>query len=142
MSFNHDFPTQIWSFHPLTQTAVFLTFYTFRFILSCLRSTVYGLSGAVWDEPSAHDLTQYQALQVVGDSIRISQVPTLLNLLNPLNLYHIHLLNPLNLYHIHLLNPPSTIPIKPTIPTPINLLNPLLCLRYLLNPPFLHLQTY
>jgi hypothetical protein len=35
------------------------------------------LSGAPWDELSAQGLTQYQALQVVGDSMRISQVPTI-----------------------------------------------------------------
>jgi signal transduction histidine kinase len=32
------------------------------------------ITGAIWDELSAQELTQYQALQVVGDSMRISQV--------------------------------------------------------------------
>ncbi|KAJ1442704.1 histidine kinase-like ATPase [Ochromonadaceae sp. CCMP2298] len=38
------------------------------------KNVSLSLTGALWDELSPRDLTQYQALQVVGDSMRISQV--------------------------------------------------------------------
>ncbi|KAJ1429264.1 histidine kinase-like ATPase, partial [Ochromonadaceae sp. CCMP2298] len=38
------------------------------------KNVSLSLTGALWDELSADDLTHYQSLQVVGDSMRISQV--------------------------------------------------------------------
>ncbi|KAJ1413712.1 histidine kinase-like ATPase [Ochromonadaceae sp. CCMP2298] len=38
------------------------------------KNITLSLSGAPWDELSPQELTQYQALRVVGDSMRISQV--------------------------------------------------------------------